>query len=194
MGLLSLLLLVGVSSSCKGFFVDPTLKTVTVTPHTPTVSVGSTKQMTATGTYDDGSTKNITGSVSWSSNDSAIATISDGGLVKGVAPGTTSVVATSASISGSTSVSISVANLSSIAVSPSSASIGTSQTQQFEAIGTLNDGTTVNITDSVTWSSSSTSVATINGSGLATAQASGTTYIVATSGSITSNTATLTVN
>jgi hypothetical protein len=49
-----------VLSSCRGFFVNPTLKIITVTPVTPTIAVGSTKQMTAAGTYDD--TRQLTGS------------------------------------------------------------------------------------------------------------------------------------
>jgi trimeric autotransporter adhesin len=65
---------------------------------------------------------------------------------------------------------------------------------QYIAWGTLDDGTKVDITDSVSWSSSNTSVATISRTGLATAVASGTTYIVATSGGIVSNNATLNVN
>jgi hypothetical protein len=84
--------------------------------------------------------------------------------------------------------------LRSIAVTPTSSSITSSETKQFTATGTLDDGTTVDITDAVTWSSSNKSVATINSSGLATAQATGKTYIVATSGSVTSNTATLTID
>ncbi len=180
--------------SCNGFFVDPTLTSISVTPTTPSVAVGSTKQMTATGTYDDGKTKNITGSVSWSSDDDSEATVSDGGLVTGVAAGTVSVTATSGTISGSTSVTVTLANLRSIAVTPTSASITSDQTQQFTAIGTLDDGTTVDITDAVTWKSSNKSVATIDSSGLATAQGTGTTNITAVSGSITSNTAVLTVN
>jgi uncharacterized protein YjdB len=187
--LLSILL-----SSCNGFFVDPTLSSVTVTPSTPSVAVDSSKQMTATGTYNDGSTKNITGAVTWSSDDTTVATVSDGGSVSGISPGKVSVTATSGTISGSTSVTVMVANLRSIAISPTSASIGSDQTEQFTAIGTLDDGTTVDITDAVTWKSSKTSVATIDSGGLATARGAGTTNITATSGSITSNTAVLTVN
>ncbi len=38
---------------CRGFFVNPTLTTITVGPATPSVQQGSTLQMTATGTFDD---------------------------------------------------------------------------------------------------------------------------------------------
>jgi trimeric autotransporter adhesin len=58
----------------------------------------------------------------------------------------------------------------------------------------LTDGTTTDVADEVTWNSSNTSVATIGSSGLATAQATGTTNITAISGSITSNPAVLNVD
>src|ERR1700680_3290757 len=54
---------------CKGFIVNPTLTAITVTPSTPTVTAGSTEQMAATGTFNDGSTKIITSSATWASSD-----------------------------------------------------------------------------------------------------------------------------
>jgi hypothetical protein len=77
------------SVGCNGFFVDPTLTTITITPITPSVPVAQTVQMTATGTYDDGSVKNITGSVSWSLSPAGFATITQSGSLKGVAQGST---------------------------------------------------------------------------------------------------------
>jgi trimeric autotransporter adhesin len=174
--------------------VNPTLSSISVTPETPSVQTGKTQQMTATGTYSDGSTKTITSTVDWTSSDTSEATVSSTGLVTGVAPGTVTVTAALNDISGTTSVTITIANLASIAITPNNASILSDGSQQFTAIGTLDDGTTVNITDEVTWNSSDTGVATINSSGLATAVATGTTNITASSGSITSNTAVLNVD
>jgi uncharacterized protein YjdB len=70
----------------------------------------------------------------------------DTGVVTGVAVGTVSITATSASISGSTSVTITVANLQSIAVTPNNDSTSAGDTVQYTAIGTLKDGSTVDIT------------------------------------------------
>jgi trimeric autotransporter adhesin len=75
--------------------------------------------------------------------------------------------------------------LGSISVTPGTASIGTvGGTAQFTATGTYvrsgHPSTTQNITSSVTWASSSTDVATVNSSGIATAVANGTTTITAT--------------
>jgi hypothetical protein len=172
----------------------PTLSSIAVTPETPYVQAGGTKQMTATGTYGDRSTKTITSTVDWSSSDTSEATVSSTGLVTGVAPGTVTLTAALDSLSGTTSVTVTIANLASIAVTPNNASILSDGTEQFKAIGTLTDGTTADITGEVTWNSSNTSVATISSSALATAQATGTTNITANSGSITSNTAVLNVD
>jgi uncharacterized protein YjdB len=183
-------LLIVILTSCA----KSTLSSIAVTPETPYVQAGGTKQMTATGTYSDGSTKTITSTVDWSSSDTSEATVSGTGLVTGVAPGTVTLTAALDSLSGTTSVTVTIANLASIAVTPNNASILSDGTEQFKAIGTLTDGTTTDITGEVTWNSSNTSVATINSSGLATAQATGTTNITANSGSITSNTAVLNVD
>ena len=184
-------------SSCNGFFVDPALSSIAVTPSTPSITIGNTQQMTATGTYEDGSTQTVTTKVSWTTSDSTVATVGSTGLVTGVSTGTASITATSGSISGATTVTVTVANLASLSISPTSASISSGQTQAFYATGHLKDGSIVDITDAVTWSSSNTSAAVMSSSGIATGQtvtSSQTTNITATSGSVTSNTAVLTVN
>ena len=181
---------------CKGFFIGPTLSTVTLAPSTPSIAVGKTQQMTATGTYDNSTTQTITDSASWASSDVAIATVSATGLVTGVASGSATISATLGGVSGSTTVNVTVANLASISITPASQSISSGATQQYTAVGILQNGTTVDLTSSVTWTSSNTAAATINSSGLATAQtvtSTQTTNITAASGRITSNIAVLTV-
>ena len=150
-------------AGCKNFFVGPTLTTVTVSPSTPSVAVGQTQQMVATGTYDNGVTDTVTDSASWSAAVNAIATVSSTGLVTGVASGTATISATLDGLSGSTTVTATVANTT-------SQSLSSGQTAQFTATGILQNGNTVNLTGSVTWTSSNTSVGTIDSSGLATAQ------------------------
>jgi uncharacterized protein YjdB len=89
--------------------------------------------------------------------------------------------------------------LDSIAVTPGAQSMAVGQTTQFTATGTFgnaNHASTQNITSSVTWSSSNTSVATVNSSGLATGVGAGTTTITASAAAFngpTSSSATLAV-
>jgi len=52
-----------------------TLRSIAVTPAGPTIAEGATEAFTATGTYSDGSTQNLTSAVSWSSSNTAVATM-----------------------------------------------------------------------------------------------------------------------
>ena len=53
----------------------PTLSSIAVTPANPTILTGGTQQFTATGTYSDSSTQNLTGQVTWASSSTGVATI-----------------------------------------------------------------------------------------------------------------------
>jgi uncharacterized protein YjdB len=181
------LILLAFSLGCNGFFVDPTLTTLTVTPVTPAVVAGSTLQMTATGTYDDGSSKNISGTAGWSTSDATIATVNAAGLLSGVAVGTATITANSAAISGTTTVTVQVAGLQTIVITPSNTSVNSGATQQYHATAHLADGSTQDISNSATWTSSDENTATIDATGLATAKtvtATSTTTIKAQSGTV----------
>jgi uncharacterized protein (TIGR03437 family) len=166
-----------------------TLQSIAVTPANPTITTGLTQQFTATGTYSDSSTQNLTGSVTWASGTKATATITAGGLATAVAVGTSTISATSGSVVGSTALTVTAATLQSIAVTPGAPSVATGLTQQFTATGTYSDSSTQNLTASVTWVSATTATATIGTGGLASALAVGTSTISATSGSVVGSTA-----
>lgn len=84
----------------------PTLSSITVTPALPSISKGATQQFTATGIYSDGSTQNLMSSTTWNSSATAVATVSPGGLASGVAGGSTTIMATSGSVSGTTMLTV----------------------------------------------------------------------------------------
>ncbi len=169
-----------------------TLVSIAVTPANPSIVTGTTQQFTATGTYSDGTMQNLTSSVTWSSSNTAVATIASAGLGTGVATGSTTVQAILGSIRGSTGLMVTAPVLVSTAVTPTNVSIAKGTTQQYTATGIYSDGSTQNLTSSATWSSSNNAVATINATGLATAVGAGSSTIQATSGSISGST-TLTV-
>ncbi len=176
----------------------PTLSSIAVTPASPdNLAVGATQQFTAIGTYSDGSTVDVTSQVTWTSSDTSIATISSTGLASGVAAGSTDITM---SMSGVTSSPITLTvvaptpTLSSIAVTPASpANLVMATTQQFTASGTYSDGSIVDVTPQVTWTSSDTNIASISSAGLATGVATGSTNITASMSGITSPAVTLTV-
>jgi hypothetical protein len=176
------------------------LTSISVAPTTASIYIGATKQFAATGTYSDGSTKDISSIATWTSESygttyayyqsngaAAKATVVKAtGLATAVSSGTAYITATSGSISGYATLTI--AYLSSIAVTPASKYIPPGSTQQYVATGTYSDKSTLDITKSVTWTSESYGAAAIatvvEATGLATAVSSGTAYITATSGSV----------
>lgn len=149
----TVLLLCAVGVGCKGFFVNPTLTTITVDPASPQVSQGANQQMTATGTFDDGSVSTSVANLSWSSTPTSVATINaSSGLLSGVSVGSATVTASSANITGTTSVTVVLANVTSIQVAPSSATITSSQSQPFTATATVTGQTTqADITGTAIW-------------------------------------------
>ncbi len=165
------------------------LVSIAITPANPQLLLGTLNQFTATGTFSDQSTKDISTSVTWGSSNGSVASISAGGLVTTLALGSLTISATSNSITGSTSVSVQPATLISITIVPSNASIARLTTQQFHALGNYSDGSTQNLTRQVTWASSNTAVAQIINTGLSRGVAAGTTTITATLGSVTGSTA-----
>jgi hypothetical protein len=180
-----------INSECSS---GATLESIAITPTSASIAAGNTQAFTATGTYSSGPTQNITSSVTWTSSSTTVATIASTGVATGVAAGTSNITAKSGTITSNTAaLTVTAPTLVSIAVTPTSSSITAGGTQAFTATGTYSSGPTQNITTSVTWTSSSTTVATIASTGVATGKAAGTTNITAKSGSITSNTAVLTV-
>jgi hypothetical protein len=168
------------------------LVSIAVTPVNQTIAKGTTSQLTATGTYSDGSVENITYAATWVSSNTAAATITPGGLATGAAQGTSQVSASSAGVTGSTTLTVGPAALVSIAVTPANPSIAKGATRQFNATGTYSDGSTLDLTSSATWASSNGAVATVTATGLATGAAQGNSQISAGSAGVTGST-TLTV-
>jgi Legume lectin domain/Chitobiase/beta-hexosaminidase C-terminal domain/Bacterial Ig-like domain (group 2) len=173
-----------------------TLTSIAVTPANPSIAKGATEQFTATGTYSDKSTQNLTSQATWTSSTPSVATINAAGLASAVAKGSTTIGASMSGVNGSTALTVTapvVTTLQSIAVTPSSPSIAKGTTEQFTATGTNSDGSTPDLTSQATWSSSDASVATISATGLASAMATGITKIQASFDGIPSNLAVLTV-
>lgn len=84
---------------------DPpaTLSSIAVTPGAPSVQlITATLQFTATGTYSDGTTRNISSTVTWGSSAGAVATINSSGLATSTGGGTTTISASLSGVSGST--------------------------------------------------------------------------------------------
>lgn len=187
-------LLDGVLSNEGALTVVNPLVSIAVAPSSATIDVNETQQFTATGTYADGTTANITNQVTWASSVTSVASISSTGLAAGESAGTTMITASADGIT-SNSATLTVEDpIVSIAVTPTTATIVARATQQFTATATLASGETLNVTSTATWTSSSEATATINSSGLATGVNAGSTNISATQDGVMSNSVAMAVN
>jgi uncharacterized protein YjdB len=164
------------------------LTSIVLSPTNPSIPINTTQQLTATGTYGDGSSRDLTAVVTWSSSTIANATVDVTGLVKGIAAGSATITATLGSVSQSSSVTITAPSITSISVTPEDVTLAIGIGQQFTASAIYSDGSIQDLVSGVTWASSTTSVATIDNNGLASILAAGTTTITATVGSFTDST------
>jgi uncharacterized protein YjdB len=184
-----------VSGSATLTVTNASLNSITVTPASPSIDVGTQQQFTATGNFSDGTTQDVSNLSAWTSSATSIATVtSNSGLATGRNQGTTTITASFLSATAHATLTVTLANLVSIAVKPDNDTIAKQTTQQFSVTGTFSDGSTRNLTNQVTlWTSSNTAVATISPSGLVSGLTAGTTTITANVGSVSDST-TLTVS
>ena len=152
---------------------------VAVSPTTASVAVGQTQQLSAT--PKDASGNPLTGrTVSWSSGNTAVATVSASGLVTGVGAGAATITAASEGQSGTAAITVTSVPVASVAVSPAAASVPVGQTVQLTATPKDANGNTLS-GRTIAWASSNPAAATVNTSGRVTGVAAGTATITATS-------------
>ncbi|MDX6693123.1 MAG: hypothetical protein QOF02_726 [Blastocatellia bacterium] len=167
---------------------------IIVSPSSATIVVGGHQQFTARAF--DPNTNEIPGVIfTWTSSDPSVASIDQNGLATGLAPGTTSIRASARGTqSGPATLTVNDVQrvLTRIDLTPASATIPVSGTQQFTARAFDQNNNEITGT-TFTWASSDPTVATIDQNGLATGLSPGATFITASSGSVTSNQATLNV-
>lgn len=82
----------------------------------------ATQQLTATVTYADGSTADVTADAEWSSSDDTVATVSETGLVTAVAEGSATITATFMGLSDTSDITVTNPP-EQLAVTPASATI-----------------------------------------------------------------------
>lgn len=160
------------------------LSVITISPSNPSVPVNTVQQLTATGSYTDGSSADLTSLVTWTSSSTAVATVDATGMVTGVAVGSASITATLSSVSASVTVAVTAPSMSAISISPDGLTLPTGITQQFTVTAEYADGSSQDLTSGVAWTSSAPGVATIDTTGLATLLTGGTTTIAAAVGSL----------
>src|SRR5437773_1192393 len=129
----------------------------------------------------DASGNGLSGRVmTWSSSSSSVASVNGSGLVTGAGAGSATITATSEGQSGTSGVTVTFVPVASVTVNPASASVQVGQTVQLSATPRDANGNALP-GRTVTWASTNTTVATVNGQGLVTAKVVGSATITATS-------------
>jgi uncharacterized protein YjdB len=157
---------------------SPTVASVAVSAPAGEVIAGETMQLSATPLDDEG--KPVQGrTMAWSSDNAAVATVSDAGLVTGVAPGSATISAAADGRTGTRSITVLPVPVASVAIEPAAPSVVAGQQLALtlvarDAAGNALAGRTVTLV------SANAAVATVSGSTV-TGVAPGTTMLTATS-------------
>ena len=150
------------------------LQSIAATPASLALDAGASGQCAASGTLSNGTTRDVSSLVAWSSANPALVTVNAAGVAAALSPGSTSVTASFLGISSAPLV-VTVLAPTSIVVTPPNVSVLAGSTQQFTATGSFADGTAHDVTNLATWGSTLPGVASFNAAGsrgLATAGAS----------------------
>src|SRR6266700_2245052 len=153
--------------------------TVTLTPGSATVNEGQTLQLAAT--LKDANGNILTGrSITWSSSNTSAASVNGTGFVTGVTAGSATITATSEGKSGTSAITVVHMPVASVTVTPASGTVPAGSSVQLTATPKDANGNPL-VGRTVTWQSSNTSAATVNGGGLVSGVAAGSATITATS-------------
>ncbi len=165
---------------------------VTVTLNANSLKVGQTTQATAV--VKDSSGNPLSGqTITWSSSNAAVATVSSSGLVTANGAGSAAISASTSGKSGSSVMSVSAPpTVSSISVSMSSTTLNVGQSAQATAVARDAQGNAMSGV-SFSWSVSSTSVLGVSSGGMVSGVGAGSAQVKATASGVTGSLA-VTVN
>src|SRR5208337_4742037 len=166
----TVLVVVAFGVSCRGFFQPNSLETIAIQPPSLDLAVDATQQFSAWGTYQDGSRKQLTSGLVWTSTDTVDAPITAAGLVTGVSVTPASVTITGAAqgLSGTATLNV-IGDVNTMTVSPGSQSMSEGTAYPFTFTGspgpptyiTTSNGGTLTITFTGTTASASDLTCTV---------------------------------
>lgn len=176
---LSVLSACGGSSGSGSPVGQVVLTSIEVSPSSPAVAAGLTQQFSATGRYNDGTSRPLT-IVSWSSSDSSIVTINNDGLATSHKQGNATITATASSVSGNAALTVGPASIQGYSLYPSAANVPIGTTQKFSVLAQYSDGTTSDVSSNYTWQLSDPSAGSVDATGNMTSSAAKYTRLNAT--------------
>lgn len=187
----------GMQNSIKLTISNAQLQSINISSINYKLHLGISVPLTATGIFTDG-TQDVTNLASWSSSNPSIVSVSNssfhkhkkikgqlGGILSPISQGTAIITASynGAQYSDTVNISVSNAQLQSLDVTPNTTTTHIGVNTQFNASAIFSDGAQ-DVTNLVTWSSSNSSIASVNSQGIALASQSG---LVLITGNLTLN-------
>jgi uncharacterized protein YjdB len=133
-------------------------------------------QCQALASFSDGTNRSVTPDSTWTSTNTAVATVDGSGRVTHKSTGQTQIRATYRNMTGSATLDIFVLTMTSITVTCTPEF----EAHQCAAVGNFNDGSHQTLTSLVTWKSTKTNVATVDSSGRVRHRSTGQVEIQAT--------------
>jgi hypothetical protein len=173
-----------ISASATLTVSTPSLVSLSLSPSSSSLPKGETLQFTVTGIFSDQSTQSVTGTAVWTTSAGAVASIDGQGLATAQSIGTATITVSSGTVSETATLTVTPAALTAMAITPVNSSLGLGTNEQLAATGTFSDGSSQDLTRSVTWASGTPAVASLSASGLATTWSIGTAKISAISGAV----------
>src|SRR5262249_46402522 len=131
----------GVTGTTNLYVRPSALTSIAVTPQNPSVAAGLVLQFTATATFADNSTENVTTKVFWKSENTGASAINTTGLAIGVAQGGSVISATAGGVSDQTTLTVTPPVLQSISISPKTPTLNKGQQATFTTTAQYSVGT-----------------------------------------------------
>lgn len=130
---------------------------------------GESTSMTANAVHSDGTVFNFSSTVSWSSSDSSVATITDQGKVVAVGAGAATITATHAGFSTTYAITVDAVTATALDIHLTTGTdVNLNGSQRLTVSAEYSDGSSRDVTSLVAWSSDDTTVLTVgNGGSLA---------------------------
>jgi len=165
----------GVTQSTDMVVTAPTLQSLAIEPANASLLSLTRRGYRAIGSFSDGTSRDISSEVTWSSGSPLVAEIdATSGQLTALAQGTASISATLGAASATTGLTVTGGNLTSIQISPLNpalvhptstlaGAVGT--TRRMTALGNFSNGTQRDITEMVTWEILPTGFAQVGNTG-----------------------------
>lgn len=169
----------GLTTSALVRVRDAQVMDLRVDPARSRIGRGGQVQLYAEGILDDGTRRDLTDDVTWSTTDGAVVSVSQEGLAIGQSQGTVDVTARIQDIDAAARVVVSGAAMTALQVEPIDPVVGRGLRVEMRAMARYADGLVSEVTQAATWTTTNASVTSLTQEGVVRTRQDGTSVIIA---------------